>query len=79
MTLPDWELPDAYPRCLWADLEHHTIRESIYPYLTGQLTPELLARLKLRLMELRADLLARLPLFHYAAASGPPHLCVEDV
>jgi hypothetical protein len=79
MTTYDWVLPDDYPRCLWADLFYRTTRESIFSQISGQLTPELVAQLQKQLQELRTDLLGRLTLFHYAAASGPPHQCVDDV
>jgi hypothetical protein len=74
----NWELPDDYPRCLWADVFYRTGRE-LFTHLSGQLTPELVDQLQQRLLELRNELMGRLTLFHYASASGPPHQCVDDL
>jgi hypothetical protein len=79
MTMPaDWQLPDDYPRCLWAEVFYRTGRV-IFTHLNGQITPEAVAQLQQRLLELRNELMGRLTLFHYAAASGPPHQCVDDL
>jgi hypothetical protein len=79
MTTPDeWILPPDYPRCLWAEVFYRTGRV-IFTHLNGQVTPEAGAQLHQRLLELRNELMGRLTLFHYAAASGPPHQCVDDL
>jgi hypothetical protein len=79
MSIPDiWELPADYPRCVWAEVYYRTGRV-IFTNLNGQLPPELVAQLEQQLLALRNELMGRLTLFHYAAASGPPHQCVDEV
>jgi hypothetical protein len=79
MTSPEeWLLHPDYPPCLWAEVYYRTGRV-IFTNLNGQLTPELVAQLEQQLLALRNELMGRLTLFHYAAASGPPHQCVDEV
>jgi hypothetical protein len=66
----NWELPTDY--------FYRTGRE-LFTHLSGQLTPELVDQIEQRLLELRNELMGRLTLFHYAAASGPPHQCIDDL
>jgi hypothetical protein len=79
MTVYDWVLPDDYPRCLEAEDFHRTVRDCIFRHLTGAIPPEYREKLKECLGLLRDEKVSRLSLFHYAAASGPRHQCVEDV
>jgi hypothetical protein len=78
MTPDEWILPPDYPRCLWAEVFYRTGRV-MFSNLNGQITPEIVAQLQQRLLELRNELMGRLTLFHYAAASGPPHQCVDEL
>jgi hypothetical protein len=79
MTTHEWLLPDDYPHCLEADNFHRDVRDCMFRHITGPLPPEYVEKLKERLRTLRDEQVSRLTLFHYAAASGPRHQCVEDV
>jgi hypothetical protein len=79
MTLHDWLLADDYPRCLEADDFHRSARDCIFRQITGSPPPAYVEKLKERLRTLRDEQVRRLSLFHYAAATGPRHQCVEDV
>jgi hypothetical protein len=79
MALYDWVLPADYPRCLEADNFHRDVRDCMFRHITGPIPPEYGEKLKERLRTLRDEQVSRLSLFHYAAASGPRHQCVEDV
>jgi hypothetical protein len=79
MTSSDWVLPADYPRCLAAEDFHRTAQDCIFRHITGPLPQEYVEKLKERLRHLRDEQVGRLTLFHYAAASGPRHQCVEDL